>query len=142
MSNVVAELDSAQWRRGNAAVCKTAIQGFDSPLRLRVGIVERQDRQPNIVKISQHALDSVMIRWGLGIVDARLFIEGRIVSASDPVPHKSAKKAHRNKFVFKSGDATLIAEKKGEGFNIITVMRQDRVGRKMMGRGLLRKKVR
>ena len=25
----------AQWRSGNAGVCKTSMQGFDSPLRLR-----------------------------------------------------------------------------------------------------------
>src|SRR3990167_8065614 len=27
-------LNSARWRSGNAAVCKTAMQGFDSPSRL------------------------------------------------------------------------------------------------------------
>lgn len=104
--------------------------------------VERESlSEVKINNISGHAIQSVMTRWGLGMIEAVQFVRERIISAEAIESHRSKKKAHQNKYVFRSGDATLIGEKTEEGFNIVTVIRGGRLSRQLRQGHLLRKKV-
>ena len=63
MANVLGLLPLARWRRGNAGVCKTSMQGFDSPPCLMDKEKEREPRDESGYSEKENALD-IEVRAG------------------------------------------------------------------------------
>ena len=96
--------------------------------------MEKEAKQnPEIGRISGHALENAMSRWGIKtLAEARQFIIDRYKEATEVIDdgEKDFHILH-----FKSGDARIVAEfREGSGqVELVTIKRRDRFERRNFG---------